>query len=69
MLEPISITIPTLTGCWAVLLHRDVERSSAKGLGYRQLQGNWVFVALKLPIPQAIRTTDQIHGAVRLARS
>jgi hypothetical protein len=57
-------------------LHRNVERSSVKGLGDRKLQGNCSFVALKLSIPQAIRTqlkftlpSDYTSGAPRFART
>src|SRR5882724_6878177 len=42
-----------------------VRRERSRGWeASRQLR----FVALKLPIPQAVRTTRQIHGAEELAR-
>jgi hypothetical protein len=57
-------------------LHRDVERSSAKGLGVGRLQGNLssLFVTLKPSHPQAITnpsnsrrrgTTTRARGTTR----
>jgi hypothetical protein len=45
-----------------VFRHRDVERPRVNGLRDGKLLGNCSFVAQKLPIPQPIRATAQIHG-------
>jgi len=47
-----------------IRLHRDVDWPSVNGLGERKRQGNCFFVALTLPLPQAMRGASPSPAAL-----